>query len=97
MIDERQAGSAPRPDAARIDPEAPSPARVADFLNGGRNNFQADRWAARVMVATAPAIEAIVPAVLDFHRRARAFPRAGGGRQAVPRRRYRPSRRAGRP
>jgi hypothetical protein len=73
MIDDRQVGSAPRPEAARIDTAAPSPARVADFLNGGRNNFQADRWAARLMVATAPAIAAIVPAVLDFHRRAVHF------------------------
>ena len=73
MIEDRQAGSPPRPEDALIDPAAPNPARVADFLNGGRDNFQADRWAARVMVATAPAIEAIVPAVLDFHRRAVHF------------------------
>src|SRR6202012_769533 len=48
-------------------------ARVADYLNGRRNNFEADRWAARVMTATAPAIAAIVPAVLGFHQRAARF------------------------
>ena len=79
MIDDRQPGSTSRPEAAGIDTEAPNPARVADFLNGGRNNFQADRWAARVMTATTPAIAAIVPAVLDFHGRAVHFLALGAG------------------
>ena len=60
----------------------PNAARVADFLNGARNNFEADRRAARVMLAAAPAIAAIVPAVLAFHQRAvRFLAREAGIRQ----------------
>jgi hypothetical protein len=73
MIDESQRDAIRREKAARIDTAVPNPARVADYLNGRRNNFEADRWAARIMVATAPAIAAIVPAVLAFHQRAVSF------------------------
>jgi hypothetical protein len=51
----------------------PNAARVADYLNGDRNNFEADRKAARIMLSTAPAIAAIVPAVLAFQQRAVRF------------------------
>jgi hypothetical protein len=70
MIDDWQLDSIRRQKAARIDPAVPNAARVADFLNGDRNNFEADRRAARVMLSTAPAIAAIVPAVLAFQQRA---------------------------
>ena len=72
MIEDAQFGAS-RPRAERIDTAVPNPARVADFLNGGRNNFEADRRAAQTMFTIAPAIEAIVPFVLDFHQRAVRF------------------------
>jgi S-adenosyl methyltransferase len=64
---------ASRPWAERIDTAVPNPARVADFLNGGRNNFEADRRTAQTMLTIAPVIEAIVPFVLAFHQRAVRF------------------------
>jgi len=73
MIDDWQLDALRRAKAARIDTAVPNAARVADFLNGRRNNFEADRRAARVMTATAPAIAEIVPAVLAFHQRAVRF------------------------
>jgi hypothetical protein len=73
MIDDWQLDAIRREKAARIDPAVPNAARVADFLNGARNNFEADRKAARVMLSTAPAIAAIVPAVLAFQQRAVRF------------------------
>jgi SAM-dependent methyltransferase len=73
MIDDWQVDAIRRAKAERIDTAVPNPARVADFLNGRRNNFEADRRAARTMLATAPAIAAIVPAVLAFHQRAVRF------------------------
>lgn len=73
MIDDWQFDATRRAKAAQIDTAAPNAARVADFLNEGRNNFEADRRAARVMMATAPAIADIVPAILAFHRRAVRF------------------------
>ena len=73
MIDDWQFDATRRAKAAQIDTAAPNAARVADFLNEGRNNFEADRRAARVMMASAPAIAEIVPAVLAFHRRAVRF------------------------
>ena len=73
MIDDWTLDAIRRQKAARIDPAVPNAARVADFLNGDRNNFEADRRAARVMLSTAPAIAAIVPAVLAFQQRAARF------------------------
>jgi len=72
MIEDGQF-DASRPRAELIDTAVPNPARVADFLNGGRNNFEADRRTAQTMLTIAPAIEAIVPFVLAFHQRAVAF------------------------
>src|ERR1700722_5656074 len=56
-----------------FDPAVPNPAGVAVFLNGGRNNFDADRRTAQTMLSIAPAIAAIVPFVLAFHQRAVRF------------------------
>ena len=70
MIDDWQLDAIRREKAARIDPAVPNAARVADFLNGDRNNFESDRKAARIMLSSAPAIAAIVPGVLAFQRRA---------------------------
>jgi hypothetical protein len=72
MIEDAQF-DASRPRAERIDTAVPNPARVADFLNGGRNNFEADRRTAQTMLTIAPAIEEIVPFVLAFHQRAVRF------------------------
>jgi hypothetical protein len=73
MIDDRHLNAAGRPKAEGIDTAAPNAARVADFLNSGRDNFEADRRAARAMIAAAPAMAALVPAVLAFHQRAVRF------------------------
>jgi hypothetical protein len=73
MIDDWQLDSIRRQKAARIDPAVPNAARVADYLNGDRNNFEADRKAARIMISAAPAIAAIVPKVLAFQQRAVRF------------------------
>jgi hypothetical protein len=73
MIDDWRLDAIRREKAARINPAVPNAARVADYLNGDRNNFEADRRAARIMLSTAPAIAAIVPAVLAFQQRAVRF------------------------
>ncbi len=70
MIDDRQQAGAGRREAGWFDTTAPNAARVADYLNSGRDNFEADRRAARAMIAAAPAMAAIVPDVLAFHQRA---------------------------
>ena len=62
-----------RAKAAQVDAAVPNAARVADYLNGGRDSFEADRRAARTMIAAAPAIAAIVPSVLAFQERAVRF------------------------
>jgi hypothetical protein len=72
MIDDRRLAATGRK-AEGIDTAAPNAARVADFLNNGRDNFEVDRRAAWAMVAAAPAMAAIVPAVLAFHQRAVRF------------------------
>jgi hypothetical protein len=79
MIDDWQLDAIRRQKAARIDPAVPNAARVADYLNGDRNNFEADRKAARIMLSTAPAIAAIVPTVLAFQQRAVRFLAAEAG------------------
>jgi hypothetical protein len=84
MIDDGQFEASARSRAERIDTAVPNPARVADFLNGGRNNFEADRRTAQTMLMIAPAIEAIVPFVLAFHQRAvRFLAREAGIRQVL--------------
>ena len=72
MIDDGQFEGTQRK-ADWFDAAVPNPARVADFLNGGRNNFDADRRTAQTMLSIAPAIAAIVPFVLAFHQRAVRF------------------------
>jgi hypothetical protein len=56
--------------AALVDTTLPNAARVGDYLDGGRNNFEADRKVARAMVAVAPVVGAIAPAAHAFHERA---------------------------
>jgi S-adenosyl methyltransferase len=84
MSDNWQLDATRRAKAAQIDTAVPNASRVADFLNGGRNSFEADRRAAWTMLAAAPAIAAIVPAVLDFQQRAVLFlAREAGIRQFI--------------
>lgn len=82
MIDDGQFDAPGQSRVERIDAAVPNPARVADFLNGGRNNFESDRRTAQTMTSLAPAIAAIVPFVLAFHQRAvRFLAREAGIRQ----------------
>ena len=69
MADDGQDDSARRAKAARIDTTVPNAARVADYLNGGRNNFEADRKAAREIIASAPVIGIIPLAARAFRER----------------------------
>jgi hypothetical protein len=62
-----------RAKAALISTMVPNAKRVADYLYGGQNNFEADRKAARSLAATAPVVAAIAPAVLAFQRRVLTF------------------------
>jgi hypothetical protein len=71
--DDWQLDATRRAKAARVDAAVPNAARVADYLNGGRDSFEADRRAARTMIAVAPAVATIVPAVLAFQERAVRF------------------------
>ena len=69
MADNWLQDSARRAKAPLIDTTVANPARAADFLGGGRDNFEADRVAARMMMAVAPVVRIIVPAARAFHRR----------------------------
>jgi len=69
-------------DAWLIDATRPNVGRVANYLDGGRDNFEADRKAARSLVAAAPVIGLIAPAWHAFiHRVARHLVREAGVRQ----------------
>jgi hypothetical protein len=52
--------------SARIDTSAPNPARVWDSMNGGHDNFEADRRVARQLVAATPALAQAAVAVRAF-------------------------------
>jgi hypothetical protein len=62
-----------RAKAALISPDVPNAARVADYLYGGHNNFEADRRAARAIAATDPAVADIAPAGRAFQQRVLRF------------------------
>ena len=65
-----------------IDSTVPQAARVANYLDGGRDNFEADRKAAQAIVAAAPVIASIVPAWHAFLMRVtRYLVREAGVRQ----------------
>ena len=70
MADDWRQDDTRRAKADLIDTTVPNAARVGDYLYGGRDNFEADRKAARTLVAAAPILAAIVPAMRAFHRRA---------------------------
>ena len=69
MSDDWQNDRTRRERAELIDATAPNVARIADFLQGGRDNFEADRKAVRAMIAIAPITATLVPAARAFHRR----------------------------
>jgi S-adenosyl methyltransferase len=58
-----------RAKVALINTTTPNGARVGDYLYGGPNNFEADRKAARTLIAAAPATTTIAPAARAFHQR----------------------------
>jgi len=67
--DDWRQDAARRAKVALIDTSTPNPARVGDYLYGGPNNFEADRKAARTLIAAAPATIMIAPAARAFHQR----------------------------
>src|SRR5712691_10339645 len=73
MADDWGEDATRRAKAALINTTVPNAARVADYLYGGQNNFEADRKAARTLAATAPVIALISPAVRAFQQRVLHF------------------------
>jgi hypothetical protein len=73
VTDERDDDEARRAKASLIDVSVPNAARAGDFLHGGRDNFAADRKAARAVVASAPAIERIPAEARAFRNRVVRF------------------------
>jgi hypothetical protein len=55
---------------AKIDTSVPNVARVWNYLVGGRDNFEADRRAARLLISAAPVVAECGPASRAFLRRA---------------------------
>jgi hypothetical protein len=64
---------------AQVDSSAPNVARVWNYLVGGRDNFEADRQAARQLVAAAPVMGQVAPASRAFLRRAVTYLAAEAG------------------
>jgi hypothetical protein len=73
MADSWEEDETRRAKAALISADVPNAARVADFMYGGQNNFEADRRAARALVKTAPVVADIAPAGRAFQRRVLCF------------------------
>ena len=63
----------------RIDAAAPNVARVWNYLVGGRDNFEADRRAAKLLISVAPAIAEFGLASRAFLRRAVTYLAAEAG------------------
>ena len=66
-----------------VDPARPSPARVYDYLLGGRNNFESDRAVAEMIKAQAPEMADAAWANRGFHQRAAKWIADRGVRQFV--------------
>jgi len=73
MPDDWEEDETRRAKAALISTAVPNAARVADFMYGGQNNFEADRRAARALVKTAPVVADIAPAARAFQHRVLRF------------------------
>ncbi|HEX4398584.1 MAG TPA: SAM-dependent methyltransferase [Trebonia sp.] len=69
MTDRWLLDSTRRAKAALIDTTVPNWARVGDALIGGRDNFEADRKAVRMLAAAAPYVSAIPIAARAFRQR----------------------------
>jgi S-adenosyl methyltransferase len=69
MADRWLLDSTRRAKAALIDTTVPNWARVGDALVGGRDNFEADRKAVRMLAAAAPYVSAIPIAARAFRQR----------------------------
>ena len=65
----------------QVDATAPNVARVWNYLVGGRDNFEADRKAARQLIAASPVMAEVAPATRAFHGRAVRFLAEAGIRQ----------------
>jgi S-adenosyl methyltransferase len=65
----------------QVDATAPNVARVWNYLIGGRDNFEADRKAARQLISVAPVMAEVAPATRAFHGRAVRFLTEAGIRQ----------------
>jgi S-adenosyl methyltransferase len=63
----------------RIDATAPNVARVWNYMTGGQDNFEADRSAARELLAAAPVMADVAPASRAFLRRVVTFLAAEAG------------------
>ena len=81
MADNWLQDSTRRAKAPLIDTSIPNAARVADYLVGGRDNFEADRQAVRSLTAAAPVIGTSFAAACAFHQRAVRHLVAAGIRQ----------------
>ncbi|HEX4829779.1 MAG TPA: SAM-dependent methyltransferase [Trebonia sp.] len=66
---------------AQVDATSPNVARVWNYLVGGRDNFEADRRAARQLVAVSPVMAQVGPATRAFHRRVVRYLAESGVRQ----------------
>jgi S-adenosyl methyltransferase len=64
---------------AQVDSSVPNVARVWNYLVGGRDNFEADRQAARQLLAVAPAMELVALASRAFLRRTVTYLAAEAG------------------
>jgi hypothetical protein len=69
MSGEGDRGGPRRARPTLIDATVPNAARAADYLYGGRDNFAADREAARAVAASAPVVERIPAAARAFRHR----------------------------
>ena len=69
--------------AGRADPDRPAPARIYDYLLGGKNNFPADRDAAGRITALVPELRDCAWANRGFHQRAAKWIAERGIRQFI--------------
>lgn len=81
MADEWLKGTTRPVKVTQIDATVPNVARVWNYLVGGRDNFEADRKAARQLISVAPAMAEVAPASRAFHGRAVRFLTEAGIRQ----------------
>jgi hypothetical protein len=65
--------------AAQVDSSVPNVARVWNYLVGGRDNFEADRQAARRLLALAPVMGQVAPASRAFLHRTVTYLAAEAG------------------